>query len=476
MHGAVRRHRSIFVIVSSVFALVISAAATRAAASAVNMTAPANGSSVSGTVMIVSAVSDGVVWVNFYIDGSYLVSSPPYIINWDSNTVANGRHTISVIAFGANNTPLGSSSVTVRVYNAPEIVLSTPLRGATVSGIAKVTISTQSNVLWSNFYVDGVYEASTPPSTWSWDTTSYPNGSHVVSANAYSPAGTLLGSASATVTVANNSVTPGAIISGLTGSAGAIWWADTNPAHYGQYNAPGGNRDGMGLIGGPLLNDLQAASFVVPTQSSSIETGVNGPANQAANNYFNNIAATNPSSYLDQLNANNGLYAAYVGSSFQAEIDRIDGACPLANPTTAEVLQWAANKWGINPLLLYADAANESGWDQTAIGDSGLSAGVFQVADRNSNARPYHAFPGFDGAGSMLARENTCFNADFFGAWVFASFHGIVGSPGGDIGVAIQSWYSGSATSAGSYTFSFDSILNNNSWIPWYFNGTPVAY
>jgi hypothetical protein len=444
--------------------------------SAVNITAPTNGSSVSGLVTIVSAVSYGVVSVNYYIDGIYLESSPSYMIDWSSNTVANGSHTISVNAFGANNSFLGSSSVTVQVDNVPEIVLLTPHNGSTVSATVQVTINTQSNVSWSSFYIDGVYKVSTTAFTWSWDTTRYSNGSHVVSANAYSPAGALLGSASANVTVANNSVTGSATIPSLTGSAAGISGADTNPAHYGQYNAPGGNRDGLGLIGGPLLDDLQAASFVVPAQRSSIETGVNGPANESANNYFNNIASTNPSNYLYQLSASNGFYAAYVGSSFQAEVDRIDGACPLANPTTAEVLQWAANKWGINPLLLYADATDESGWDQTALGDGGLSAGILQVADRNSSARPYHAFPGFDGAGSMLARENTCFNADFFAAWVFASFHGIVGSPGGDIGAAIESWYSGSATSAGSYTFSLDSILNNKSWIPWYFNGTPVPY
>src|SRR6266567_5609648 len=64
------------------------------------------------------------------------------------------------------------------------------------------------------------------------------------------------------------SVVRGATIFGLTGSAAGIAGADTNPAHYGQYNAPGGIGGGYGLIGGPLLDDTQAASFVKPTQKS----------------------------------------------------------------------------------------------------------------------------------------------------------------------------------------------------------------
>src|SRR5262249_50825826 len=158
-------------------------------------------------------------------------------------------------------------------------------------------------------------------------------------------------------------------------------------------------------------------------QESQIETGSTGPGNAAANNYFNLIASTNPSSYLNQLQASDGFYAAFVGSGWQAEAERIDGACPMAHPTTAEVLQWAGNEWGINPLLMYAEATVESHWDQTGIGDNGRSSGVLQVADRGSG----HAWPGFSGSGSMLARESTCFNADFYGARLYSAFHGLTG-------------------------------------------------
>ncbi|GEM_PF-2983559 len=267
----------------------------------------------------------------------------------------------------------------------------------------------------------------------------------------------------------------GATIPELTGSAAGIPWADTNPAHFGHYDAPGGSLAGYPLIGGPLLDDLQAVSFIKPTQKSKPELGPSGPAIAAANNYFNYIASTNPEDYLRQLRS---FYADYVsgwGRSWQPVADRIDGACPLAHPTTAEVLQWAANKWGINPLLMYAEAENESHWDQTGIGDNGRSSGLMQVPDRD---RPHHGYPGFGGLGAMLARENSCFNADFFAGRIYSIFHGLSSdmAPGGDIGIALQSWYSGHTNSAGPYTAAFIDTLTNRLWVSREFDGIAVPY
>jgi hypothetical protein len=262
----------------------------------------------------------------------------------------------------------------------------------------------------------------------------------------------------------------GATIPGLTGSAADIPWADKNPAHYGEYDAPGGSGAGQGLIGGPLLDDLQAVAFVKPTQKSEMEKGPLGPAIAADNNYFNYIASTDAGAYLNQLR---GFHAAYEPgrghASWQAVADRIDGACPMAHPTTAEVLQWAGNKWGINPLLMYAVATNEGHWDQTGIGDNGTSSGLMQVADRGAN----HSFPGFSESGAMLARENTCFNADFFAAWLFAAFHGLTGeNRGGNITAAIQSYNPSSAV----YISNTYDALTNRLWITRQFGGVPVPY
>jgi hypothetical protein len=269
----------------------------------------------------------------------------------------------------------------------------------------------------------------------------------------------------------------GATISALTGSPGAISRADTNRSHYGNYLAPGGTGAGYELIGGPLLNNADAASLVLATQRSTVETGPHGLANAAANNYYNHIAATNPGSYLEELRS---FWSAYPDSGmagWTAEVNRIDGACPMANPTTAEVLQWAANKWGINPLLLYAEATQEGDWDQTTLGDDGTSSGVLQISDRDSSQHPSHAFPGFSGAGSMLARENTCFNADYYAAHLYAVFHGLTReTPPGNIGTAIQCWFVGHVSAPGPYTAEVYQKLAARSWEKLYFSGKAVPY
>ena len=86
--------------------------------SAVTLTSPANGSTVSGNVNIAAMTGSGVGWVNFYVDGSYLSSSPPLSVNWNSGTVGNGNHTISVQAFNSSSTSMGSASAVVNVSNS----------------------------------------------------------------------------------------------------------------------------------------------------------------------------------------------------------------------------------------------------------------------------------------------------------------------------------------------------------------------
>jgi hypothetical protein len=142
------------------------------------------------------------------------------------------------------------------------------------------------------------------------------------------------------------------------------------------------------------------------------------------------------------------------------------------------VLQWGANKWGINPLVLYAEATIDGDWDATAIGDDGTSSGVCQVADRDSGSHQQnHAWPGFSGAGSMLSRENSCFYADFYAAHLYSAFHGLTGEcPSGDIGVAIQTWLVGQTSASGKWTDQTYSAISERSWEKRFFNGLRVPY
>lgn len=352
--------------------------------------------------------------------------------------------------------------------------IDSPANGAVVSGTTPVTLSLYPAVQWANFYIDGAYEASTPPSTWEWDTTGWANGTHTISANAYNSSFQLIGQASITVIVANGSgsggqVPGGATIPGMTGgNPGGLAW-DTNSADDGQYTI---GTHGFGIMGGPLETDVTAWQHVKATAKSAIENGPNGYANAQENNYFNAIASNNPNDYVNQVNAFTSAFLS-LGGNWYNLMRRVDGACPMANPTTAEVLQWGGHKWGINPLFLYAEVTTESSWDQAGIGDNGGSSGLFQVPDRGAD----HAMTGFAGYGQNLARENTCFNVDLYCAIQVGTYMGITGrAPAGNIDATIESWYTGHSTSGGGYESDIIGFMGGQQWVTWYFGGQAVPY
>lgn len=207
------------------------------------------------------------------------------------------------------------------------------------------------------------------------------------------------------------------------------------------------------LIGAALASDQRAAQMAGQTQSVPADA-----VNTAANSYF----ATHGSSadYAAQLAAFHSEAPAWGGVTA-----RIDGACPLGpNPSTAAVITWAADKWGISPQLMFAEATVESGWLQSADGDAGGSHGLFQVADRPAN-RPggaTHFFPGLEN--SMLAQESSCFNADYYAGHLYAVYHGLMTgqqTPPGNLTDAIQEWFSGfRSTGSGSYSAKVCSLVS----------------
>ncbi|MBI3408481.1 MAG: fibronectin type III domain-containing protein [Planctomycetes bacterium] len=89
----------------------------------VNMTAPADGALVAGTVTLNANASDnvGVVGVQFLLDGVAVGpedTSAPYSYSWNSSSVANGSHTLSARARDAAANSTVSTAITVNVTNA----------------------------------------------------------------------------------------------------------------------------------------------------------------------------------------------------------------------------------------------------------------------------------------------------------------------------------------------------------------------
>ena len=108
--------------------------------------------------------------------------------------------------------------------------------------------------------------------------------------------------------------------------------------------------------------------------------------------------------------------------------------------TTDEILQWAARKWGFDPDLFRAVAAVESYWKMSAVGDGGLSFGIFQMK------RTYHCC-------LPLSSKYTAFNADYYGAILRAYYDGRQTwlndvergerYHAGDVWGSVGSWYAG---------------------------------
>ena len=88
-----------------------------------SMTAPANGATVSGSAVTVSATASdnvGVVGVQFLLDGAALGAedtSAPYSIAWNTTSTSNGAHTVAAKARDAAGNQTTSASVSVTVSN-----------------------------------------------------------------------------------------------------------------------------------------------------------------------------------------------------------------------------------------------------------------------------------------------------------------------------------------------------------------------
>jgi hypothetical protein len=185
----------------------------------VAMTAPANGATVSGGAVTVSATASdnvSVGGVQFKLDGANLgaeVTAIPYSIMWNTTAASNGPHTITAVARDMSGNTTTSAVVAVTVNNPvdvapPTVSMTAPANGATVSG-SNVTVSATAaddvGVVGVQFLLDGAplgAEVTTAPYTIAWDATAVALGSHTVAARARDASGKQTTSTSVTVTVA----------------------------------------------------------------------------------------------------------------------------------------------------------------------------------------------------------------------------------------------------------------------------------
>jgi hypothetical protein len=188
----------------------------------VSITAPVNGATVFGTVMVSADAADdvAVASVQFQLDGNNLgaaVTAAPYNFSWDTTTSTTGNHTLTALATDTSGNAATSAGVTVTVNNndvtPPSVSITSPANDATVSGTITVSATAADNVGVASvqLQVDGanVGAADTSaPYNFSWNTTSVSNASHTLTAVAKDAAGNTTTSAGVKVTVNNSDTTP----------------------------------------------------------------------------------------------------------------------------------------------------------------------------------------------------------------------------------------------------------------------------
>ena len=158
-----------------------------------------------------------VLWTEHY--ARYMFNGDPDG-RLDTTTLTNGTHTLEVDSYDSAGNRVATATETVTVSNgaAPTqgvtVSLSSPSAGATLSGTVAViaNASAPAGIGIVQLIVDGtvVGSDSAAPYTWSWVSSTVPDGINYLQIRAYDSSGNLLGSSNTIpVTVANSSPAPG---------------------------------------------------------------------------------------------------------------------------------------------------------------------------------------------------------------------------------------------------------------------------
>ncbi len=189
----------------------------------ITVTNPASGSTVSGTVVLQSAVGGPapVVSVQYILDGSPIgspvTSAPSYFFNWNTAGVSLGSHLLSAQATDSNGFIRTALGVPVTVVAggaatasapAPMVVFANLFDTQTVTGTTPVAVSSAYSAAVSSvqLLLDGQPlgpALTSAPLAYPWDTTGTVSGPHQLSAQAIDSRGNLSTVDSITVTVAN---------------------------------------------------------------------------------------------------------------------------------------------------------------------------------------------------------------------------------------------------------------------------------
>ncbi len=225
-------------------------------------------------------------------------------------------------------------------------------------------------------------------------------------------------------------------------AAAGVLGATATPVHL-RFTPAASEQTTWRRVGSLPLSDREAAARVVPRREQVSE-------NTAANDY---IPTNSQLAAFHKAEAKTGwIYSAYV-----------TGRPGLVKPTTDELIQWAAAKWGIPAEVLRALCYGESNWKQSHVTDARHVSKTWyrayppQARIGGSNEEEVYESMGITSLKWMpegleppgtepLRWKSTAFNLDFLGSQFRYYYNGLAtwigaGYEAGDAWNSIAAWF-----------------------------------
>ena len=320
-----------------------------------SITAPANNATVSGTITVTATASDnvGVTQVQLYVDGALASTdaASPYTFSLNTNSLANGTHTLMTKAYDAAGNVGSSANVSVTVSN---VVVTPPTITSSLSSSATIGSAFTYQITGSNSPTS--YGASGLPAGLSMNTSSgvisgtpavTSAGTYSVTLSATNSGGT--GTATLTLTVSNApDTTPPTIPTNLsivnitTSSISLAWTVSTDPTVTGQVTS--------GLAGYKIYRGgIQVGTS---TTGSFTNTGLT-----ASTTYSYTVSAYDNAG---NVSAPSSAVNATTGSPADTTPPTTSITAPANNATvsgTITVTATASDNVGVTQVQLYVDGA-----------------------------------------------------------------------------------------------------------------------
>ena len=184
---------------------------------------PSNGATLTGSTLLDASASNATS-VEFQLFGGIYgffgpvlcTATPTYygwLCSWNTTTVPNGSYVLSSLAFNSTGSAYSMGGVNITVNNPPTTSVLIPSNGATVSGSTLLDASASNATSVELRLFGGIYGFNAPvlctatPTYYgwlcSWNTTTVPNGSYVLSSEAFNSTGSAFSVGGVNITVSN---------------------------------------------------------------------------------------------------------------------------------------------------------------------------------------------------------------------------------------------------------------------------------